>query len=115
MMRDQKKYEKNCSSFKWERAIFINYWRHSIYVVYYWYGYDGKASNENTEKEWLEAGKNKQLSPYLCKKGYDRPVPVPFHKGKDDNLGDFAMDILKEANIDPKTLKEIQKWFTTAI
>ena len=45
----------------------------------------------------------------FVKEGSDRPVPVPFHKGKDDNLGDFAKDILKEANIDPKTLREVRK------
>ena len=45
----------------------------------------------------------------FTKKGYDRPIPVSFHKGKDDNLGDFAKDILKEADIDPKTLREIKK------
>ena len=38
------------------------------------------------------------------KEGFDRPVPVPYHKGKDDNLGDFAKDIMKEANINPTTL-----------
>ena len=45
----------------------------------------------------------------FIKNGHDRPVPVPFHKGKDDNLGDFAKDILKEAGIDPRTLKETSK------
>lgn len=45
----------------------------------------------------------------FVKEGFARPVPVPFHKGKDDDLGDFAKDILKQANIDPKTLKEKQK------
>ena len=45
----------------------------------------------------------------FVKAGYDRPVPVPFHKGKDDNLGDFAKDILAEAGIDPRTLKEVKK------
>ena len=43
------------------------------------------------------------------KEGCVRPIPVPYHKGKDDNLGDFAKDILQEANIDPKTLKEVAK------
>lgn len=42
----------------------------------------------------------------FVKEGCERPIPVPFHKGKDDNLGDFAKDILKEANINPQTLKE---------
>ena len=42
----------------------------------------------------------------FVKEGRDRPVPVPFHKGKDDNLGDFAKNILKEAGINPNTLKE---------
>lgn len=45
----------------------------------------------------------------FVKTGHDRPVPVPFHKGKDDNLGDFAKDILAEAGIDPRTLKEVKK------
>lgn len=43
------------------------------------------------------------------KEGYIRSVPVPFHKGKDDDLDFFAKEILKEANIDPKTLKEVKK------
>ena len=45
------------------------------------------------------------------KEGFNRsvPVPVPYHKGKDDDLGFFAKEILKEANIDPKTLKEVRK------
>ena len=43
------------------------------------------------------------------KEGYIRSVPVPFHKGKDDDLGFFFFFFLKEANIDPKTLKEIKK------
>ena len=29
-------------------------------------------------------------------------MPVPLHKWKDDDLGFFAKEILKEANIDPK-------------
>ena len=29
-------------------------------------------------------------------------MPVPLHKGKDDDLGFFAKEILKEDNIDPK-------------
>ena len=41
------------------------------------------------------------------KKGFDRPVPVPLHQNKD--LGDFGKKILKEANIDPKTHKEVKK------
>ena len=41
--------------------------------------------------------------------GYTRAVPVPYHKGKDDDLGFFAKEILKEANIDPVTLKEVKK------
>lgn len=45
----------------------------------------------------------------LKKEGYTRSVPVPYHKGKDDDLGFFAKEILKEANIDPKTLKEVRK------
>jgi predicted RNA binding protein YcfA (HicA-like mRNA interferase family) len=45
----------------------------------------------------------------FVKKGCLRPIPVPYHKGKDNNLGDFAKEILKEANIDPKTLKEVEK------
>lgn len=43
------------------------------------------------------------------KEGYTRSVPVPYHKGKDDDLGFFAKEILKEANIDSKTLKEVRK------
>ena len=49
------------------------------------------------------------------KEGFNRSVPVPYHKGKDDDLGFFAKEILKEANIDPKTLKEVRKWHITAI
>ena len=41
------------------------------------------------------------------KEGFNRSVP--YHKGKDDDLGFFAKEILKEANIDPKTLKEVRK------
>ena len=44
---------------------------------------------------------------FLC--NFNRSVPVPYHKGKDDELGFFAKEILKEANIDPKTLKEVRK------
>lgn len=40
------------------------------------------------------------------KNGYARSIPVPFHKGRDDDLGFFAKEILKEAGIDPITLKE---------
>ena len=43
------------------------------------------------------------------KEGVTRSVPVPVHKGKDSDLGFFAKEILKEANIDPITLKEIKK------
>ena len=43
------------------------------------------------------------------KEGFSRPVPVPYHKGKDDNLGDFAKVILKQADIDPVTHKEAKK------
>lgn len=43
------------------------------------------------------------------KKGYNRSIPVPVHKGRDDDLGFFAKEILKEAGIDPKTLKEIKE------
>ena len=43
------------------------------------------------------------------KEGFTRSIPVPFHKGKDSDLGFFAKIILKEARIDPKTLKEIKK------
>ena len=49
------------------------------------------------------------------KEGFNRSVPVPYHKGKDDDLGFFAKEILKEANIDPKTLKEVRKLHITAI
>ena len=38
------------------------------------------------------------------KKGFNRPVPVPLHGNKD--LGNFGNKILKEAGINPKTLKE---------
>ena len=38
------------------------------------------------------------------KEGFDRPVPVPLHGNKD--LGNFGNTILKEAKINPKTLKE---------
>ena len=51
-----------------------------------------------------------ESSHHIFKKtGYSRSVPVPLHKGKDDDLGFFAKEILKEANIDPKTLKEVKK------
>ena len=43
------------------------------------------------------------------KQGFDRPVPVPYHKGKDSDLGNFAKQILREANIDPDTKEEIKK------
>ena len=43
------------------------------------------------------------------KEGHNRSVPVPYHKGKDSDLGFFAKEILKEAGIDPVTLKEIKK------
>ena len=38
------------------------------------------------------------------KEGFDRPVPVPLHGNKD--LGNFGNKILKEAKINPRTLKE---------
>lgn len=41
------------------------------------------------------------------KEGFDRPVPVPLHGNKD--LGNFGNKILKEAGINPKTLKEESK------
>ena len=44
------------------------------------------------------------------KDGYSRAIPVPIHKGnRDTDLGFFSKEILKEANIDPNTLKEIKK------
>ena len=43
------------------------------------------------------------------KAGFARSVPVPFHKGKDADLGFFAKEILKEAGIDPVTLREVRK------
>ena len=41
------------------------------------------------------------------KQGFDRPIPVPLHGNKD--LGNFGNKILKEAKINPKTLKEESK------
>ena len=38
------------------------------------------------------------------KKGFNRPIPVPLHGNKD--LGEFGKKILREAGINPTTLKE---------
>ena len=43
------------------------------------------------------------------KAGFARSVPVPFRKGKDADLGLFAKEIVKEAGIDPVTLREVRK------
>ena len=49
------------------------------------------------------------------KQGYTRAVPVPYHKGKDDDLGFFAKEILKEANIDPNTLNVRKQGYKLAV
>lgn len=82
---------------------------YNIYIVILYYGNGSNAGDENSEKERMEVRLNRRFPPYFVKKGCLRPIPVPYHKGKDNNLGDFAKEILKEANIDPKTLKEVEK------
>ncbi len=81
--------------------------QYNIYVVYLIYGNDCETSNESIKKNGWKLARISASHHIFVKEGYERPVPVPFHKGKDDNLGDFAKDILKEANINPNTLKEV--------
>ena len=93
-----------------ERELFLSIIDDTVYMLYIIdMGMTARQVMKILKKNGWKLARINSSHHIFVKKGYDRPVPVPFHKGKDDNLGDFAKDILKEANIDPKTLKEIQK------
>ncbi len=72
-------------------------------------GYTAKQVMKILEENgWVLARINGSHHIYT-KTGFDRPIPVPYHKEKDSDLGVFAKQILKQAHIDTKTKKEISE------
>ena len=78
-----------------------------LYIVYM--GMTAKQVMKILKKNGWKLDRIESSHHIFKKEGFNRSVPVPYHKGKDDDLGFFAKEILKEENIDLKTLKEVRK------